>query len=100
MVSAFAVLGSLFKPVSFGGLFSAAPSVALATLTLTIVEQGRGYASRECRSMVFGAVALGFYSLVVTRLLLTFKLSALRSTLAAMIVWFVIAFGLRMIVLG
>jgi len=31
-VSAFAVIGDLFKPKSFGGLFGAAPSVALATL--------------------------------------------------------------------
>ena len=40
IVSAFAVIGSLLKPVSFAGLFGAAPSVALATLGLTIAEHG------------------------------------------------------------
>jgi hypothetical protein len=35
IASLFAVLGDVFRPKSFGGLFGAAPSVALATLTLT-----------------------------------------------------------------
>jgi uncharacterized protein DUF3147 len=35
-VSLFAIIGDLFKPKSFAGLFGAAPSVALATLALTI----------------------------------------------------------------
>jgi hypothetical protein len=30
-VSAFAVLGDVFRPKSFAGLFGAAPSIALAT---------------------------------------------------------------------
>jgi hypothetical protein len=34
IVSLFAVLGDLFRPKSFAGLFGAAPSVALATLAL------------------------------------------------------------------
>ena len=39
-VSIFAVLGDLFKPKSFAGLFGAAPSVALATLGLTVASDG------------------------------------------------------------
>src|ERR1700687_4243106 len=44
VVSLFAILGDPLKPKSFAGLFGAAPSVALATLGLTIVtsESGRG----------------------------------------------------------
>jgi hypothetical protein len=42
-VSAFASIGGLFKPTSFGGLFGAAPSVALATLALTISKDGKAY---------------------------------------------------------
>jgi hypothetical protein len=34
IVSAFAVLGDVLRPKSFAGLFGAAPSVALATLSL------------------------------------------------------------------
>jgi len=57
VVSAFAVLGELFKPKSFAGIFGAAPSVALATLSLTVAKDGRGYAAIEARSMILGAVA-------------------------------------------
>jgi hypothetical protein len=55
IVTLFAVLGDLFKPKSFAGLFGAAPSVALATLSLTIVTEGPRYASIEARSMIAGA---------------------------------------------
>ena len=46
-VSAFAVLGDLLKPKSFAGLFGAAPSVALATLILTINSRGRDFAAKD-----------------------------------------------------
>jgi hypothetical protein len=39
IVSAFSILGDLLKPRSFAGLFSAAPSVALATLVRIIREE-------------------------------------------------------------
>jgi uncharacterized membrane protein (GlpM family) len=40
VVSVFAVLGDLFKPKSFAGIFAAAPSVALATLFLPVAKEG------------------------------------------------------------
>ena len=52
IVSLFAALGDVLKPKSFAGLFGAAPSVALATLTLTIFADGRVYAATEARSMI------------------------------------------------
>jgi len=39
VVSLFAVLGDTLKPKSFAGLFSAAPSVALAPLGLAVAQQ-------------------------------------------------------------
>jgi len=45
VVSVFAVMGDLLKPKSFAGLFGAAPSVALATLGLTVASDGARYAS-------------------------------------------------------
>jgi hypothetical protein len=99
IVSAFAITGSLFKPTSFAGLFGAAPSVALATLLLAIGKEGRAYASVECRSMIAGSLALGAYSLVVSHLLVRYRLSALRSTLASTPLWFAMAFGLWQIFL-
>jgi len=94
LVSMFSLTGSLFKPTSFGGLFGAAPSVALATLALTIAHEGRDYASVECRSMMAGAIALAGYSLTVKALVAKLKIHALPATLSASIVWFLLAFGL------
>jgi hypothetical protein len=50
IVSIFALLGDVLKPKSFAGLFGAAPSVALATIVLTVAKEGRNYAAIEARS--------------------------------------------------
>jgi len=49
LVSFFAVIGDGLKPKSFAGLFGAAPSVALATLALAILVDGKDYAALEAR---------------------------------------------------
>jgi len=94
IVSLFALAGDLLKPKSFAGLFGAAPSVALASLGLTIARQGRVYAGMECRSMLLGAVALGIYSSLVTWLLMRRRAGPLRAALLSMIAWFSVALGL------
>ena len=96
VVSAFATVAGLFKPTSFAGLFEApAPSVALATLALTISKDGKDFCcGYECRSMIAGAVGLCVYSLVVSQFLARFRLSALMATFTAMPLWFLTAFGL------
>lgn len=94
VVSVFALVGDLLKPKSFAGLFGAAPSVALATLVLTLAKQGKGYVSIEGRSMLVGAVALFFYASLVSRLLIRRKLPVLAVTSLSMTVWFGCAFGL------
>lgn len=94
IVSAFATLGDLFHPKSFAGLFGAAPSVALATLGLTIVENGKLYASTEGRSMLAGGAALFCYTSAVSWTMMRYKTSALWTTVAWMPAWFACAFGL------
>jgi hypothetical protein len=94
VVSVFATVGGLFKPISFAGLFGAAPSVALATLALAISKDGKAFAGAECRSMMAGAAGLCLYSILVSQLLTRFRLSALRATLSATPLWFLTAFGL------
>ena len=84
-VSAFALIGSMLKPKSFAGLFGAAPSVALATLALTISKNGKPYAAIEARSMVTGAAALFVYCIVVLLLLKRTRLRTLAATSSA--VW-------------
>ena len=44
-VSMFALTGDLFRPKSFAGLLGAAPSVAIATLALTVAQDGKLYAA-------------------------------------------------------
>jgi hypothetical protein len=88
LVSAFAVLGDVLKPKSFAGLFAAATSVALATLSLAVMDRGAGYASIEARSMVAGAIAFCIYAAVTTRLLIRGRLSALLATGISLLVWF------------
>jgi hypothetical protein len=61
VVSVFALLGDLLKPKSFAGLFGAAPSVALATLSLSVVTDGASCAATEARSMMAGAVSFSEY---------------------------------------
>jgi Protein of unknown function (DUF3147) len=95
VVSAFALLGDILRPKSFAGLFGAAPSVALATLGMAVVQHGAGYAAVEGTSMVWGAIALLLYSVVVCQLLMRLKLDALFATLAALPVWLVVAFSLH-----
>jgi hypothetical protein len=95
VVSAFAFLGDILRPKSFAGLFGAAPSVALATLGMAVVQHGPGYAAVEGASMIWGAIALSFYSVVVCQLLMRLKLNALVATLAALPVWLTVAFGLH-----
>jgi hypothetical protein len=94
VVSLFALLGDLFKPRTFGGLFGAAPSIALATLGLTIHNDGRLYAAIEGRSMLLGAVGLLAYSLLVSILISRFKFSVPITACSGILVWFVCAFGL------
>lgn len=87
VVSAFAVVGDLLRPKSFAGLFGAAPSVALATLALTISNQGAQYAAIESRSMIVGAIAFFVYAACVCGLLLHLKLPALLATLPSIVIW-------------
>ena len=94
IVSAFALLGDIIRPRGFAGLFSAAPSVAVATLGLTFMAHGGPYAGIEGRSMLIGAAALFCYSLVVGWLLLRRRLSTLSVASASCLLWLGVAFGL------
>ncbi|HEX5324595.1 MAG TPA: hypothetical protein VFW40_12470 [Capsulimonadaceae bacterium] len=94
VVSIFSLLGDLFRPKSFSGLFGAAPSIALATLGLSIAKHGGVYAAVEGRSMVAGAVALWAYSAFGSWLGMRWHWHALASAILAYVVWLGVAFGL------
>jgi len=99
-VSTFAVLGDMFRPKSFAGLFGAAPSVALVTLALALANQGPSYAAIEGRSMVIGAVAMCLYSVLVCRLMKRAQWHALPATTVAILAWLAAALGGKWLLLG
>lgn len=94
VVSLFAALGDIFSPKTFAGLFGAAPSIALATLGLTVAHEGRAYASTEARSMIVGAAAFLVYAAAVSWTLMRYRRSALVTTLSLIPIWFLSAFGM------
>jgi hypothetical protein len=94
VVSAFSLISDLLKPKTFAGLFGAAPSIALATLALTVMKEGKQYAAVEGRSMILGAIALFAYSLVLSYILLRFRFSAFSASLVLLFLWMFVATGL------
>jgi hypothetical protein len=99
IVSAFSVIAEVLRPKRFAGLFGAAPSVALATLPLTIHTNGALYAATEVRSMIAGAVAFLIYAWCVSRILIRGKHTTLLTTTALLPLWIAAAAGLYWIFL-
>ncbi|HSY68244.1 MAG TPA: DUF3147 family protein [Edaphobacter sp.] len=94
VVSLFAILGDVLRPRSFAGLFGAAPSIALATLGLTIHHEGKLYAATEARSMIAGAIAMAVYAATISWVLIRYKPPAMAVTLALLPLWFGVSFGI------
>jgi hypothetical protein len=97
VVSLFATLSDVLRPKSFAGLFGAAPSIALATLGLTIHHDGAFYAVIEARSMMLGAAAFFFYALTTSWVLRRFRPPTLVASLALLPIWFGVSIGLSII---
>lgn len=91
LVALFAVLGDAFTPKSFAGLFAAAPSVALATMLLTLHQHGAAYVAVEARSMMIGAVAFTVYASVISWVLHRRRLKPTPVAIAALAVWGAVA---------
>jgi hypothetical protein len=94
VVSLFAILGDVLRPRSFAGLFGAAPSIALATLGLTIHHEGKLYAATEARSMIASAIAMAVYAATISWVLIRYKPPAMAVTLALLPLWFGVSFGI------
>jgi hypothetical protein len=99
IVSAFAIVGDVLKPKSFAGLFGAAPSVALATLGLTIVADGLAYVGTEARSMMAGATAFFIYASLVSRIMMRYKFPAIWVASCSLPLWLGVAGGIYYFVL-
>ena len=93
IVSAFAVIGDVLRPKGFAGLFGAAPSIALATLTLTLISEGKVYTALEARSMIGGALAFFVYAVACVYLMSKRQVGAAASAYAMLVVWGICVVG-------
>jgi len=94
VVSLFAAVGQMCEPKTLAGVFAAAPSVALGTLTLAYLESGGGYVATEGRSMIIGAVALALYSASCVTASKKSGLPVWLGAAASWLIWFAAAFGI------
>ncbi|MGB2633155.1 MAG: DUF3147 family protein [Candidatus Acidiferrum sp.] len=99
VVTAFALLGEVIGPKSLAGVFGAAPSVAVATLGLTIWAEGRAFTAQEAQSMIWAAFAFFFYACCCLVLLDLRKWSATKASVASLPLWFACAFGFWLVFL-
>jgi len=97
-VVGFSLIGQAGHPKRFAGLFSAAPSVALASLAMTVVAKGAGATLPYAQGMLIGSAGMVAYSLV--SLLLINRLHALVGSILAWLAWFAVAGGLYLVVGG
>jgi uncharacterized membrane protein (GlpM family) len=93
-VSLFALLADMVKPKTFAGLLGAAPSVALATLALTVASKGKLYAALEARSMLAGAAAFLLYAMACVYFIGMRRFKTTPAAFALLAVWGMAAFVL------
>jgi hypothetical protein len=89
LVVLFAVLSEMVAPKRFAGIFSAAPSVALASLSITLITKSRHDVALAGAGMILGTLALLCYCLVAVPALQRF--GALKGAEAALVVWLAVA---------
>jgi len=94
VVSAFAVIGDMVKPESLGGVFAAAPTIALATVVLAMHKNGAAYVASEGRSMVGGAIAFFIYACIVSFVMMRRRPKAVVAAAGLIPAWFAVAAGL------
>jgi Protein of unknown function (DUF3147) len=94
IISLFATIGDIVRPKGFAGLFAAAPSVALATLALTIAIEGRQFAATEARSMIVGAIAFVIYAIVCVYLMGVKHMRVTPTATGGLAIWGLVTWSL------
>ena len=92
LVVAFSLVSDMLKPKTFAGLFSAAPSVATASLLVSGLADGAAKDVRYAAGMVAGAIGLVAYGAAAA--LLVKHLGAAAGSVLAWIAWAMVALGL------
>jgi Protein of unknown function (DUF3147) len=95
-VVGFSLVGHAGQPKRFAGVFSAAPSVAVASLAITVVSKGADGAVPYARGMLIGSAGMLAYCLI--SLYFIERLHALLGSIVAWLIWLAVAGGLYLIV--
>ncbi len=98
LVAAFSVVGHILRPKWFAGLFGAAPSVAIASLAVTVLDKGHHDASRAGYTMALGAAGFVVFSICVRPLLA--RCHAVVATSISLSAWVLVAVGSYFLVVG
>lgn len=93
----FSLAGEMLRPKSFAGVFAAAPSVAIASLTITGAVDGPAALALAGTGMVAGAIAMVAACVVSIDAVKRFR--SMRGSLAAIGVWLLVAGALYGVVL-
>jgi hypothetical protein len=91
-VVGFSLIGEAGRPKRFAGIVAAAPSVALASLAITVVSKGPHGAVPYAEGMLIGSAGMLAYCLVT--LILIERLRALVGSLLSWLAWLLVAGGL------
>lgn len=91
LVCLFALAAQVLQPKQFAGLFSAAPSVLVAGIAITLLAKGAASAALTAEGAIAGAVGMIVYCLLAVPAIQRFK--ALVGSLLSLSVWFLMAFG-------
>ncbi|MFB9681982.1 DUF3147 family protein [Streptosporangium vulgare] len=89
LVMTFAMIGEMTTPKRFAGIFAAAPAVALAGMTVTVLNEGSRALAESALGMIAGAVAMVAYCAVAVPLVR--RLGALVGSLTALAAWVAVA---------
>jgi hypothetical protein len=92
LVVAFALISEVVKPKAFAGLFAAAPSVAIASLAITVISEGTHKARQSSIGMVVGGI--GMAACCVLAVTAIPRLGALWGSVVAGAGWCALSFGI------
>jgi|SRR5712671_2233041 len=87
LVVALSAIGDCVKPKAFAGLFAAAPSVAVASLAVTVLTSGPSTAAVSSRGMIAGAAGMVAYCIATSALVKRF--GAVAGSALAYVFWLV-----------
>jgi hypothetical protein len=92
LVVAFALIAEVVDPKAFAGLFAAAPSVAVASLAITVITESSSKARQSSIGMVVGGI--GMAACCVAAVGAIPRLKALLGSVTAVLGWGAVALGL------